>query len=154
MAENVHKTIDGNEYEIAPFLGMVGLRMQIRLSSMIGPALKEAIGALPKGKVSDLLNSSIDPAAIGSGVVALFQAIAEKDPKGEFIAELLSQTQRNGVVLSQNTINKVYAANYGEMMKAVFAVVTANGFFGLGGIGLDGLPGLMAQNFPENSKKA
>jgi hypothetical protein len=135
-------------------MGMHGWRLQLRLSQMIGPALEKAIGAMPKGKVTDMLSAEIDPSALGSGVVALFDAIASNDPRGEYVAELLSQTTRNGVLLSQGEINKVYAANYLEMMKAIFAVVAANGFFGLSGIGLDALPGLMAQASPARSTKA
>jgi hypothetical protein len=154
MAEAVNRTIDGNEYVIKPFMGMAGWRMQLRLSKMIGPALKEAIGALPKGKVADMLSSEIDPSALGGGVAALFEAIADQDPKGEFVAELLSHTTRNGALLTPSVINDVFAANYLEMMKAVFAVVSANGFFGLSGIGLDGLTGLIAQPSPARSTKA
>lgn len=153
MAEPVIKEIDGHEYEIAPFLGMRGWQMQMKLGKMIGPALKEAIGALPKGKVQNLMSAEIDPAMIGGAVTSFVDALATNDPEGKFAAQLLSQTQRDGVALSESTINKVYAANYGEMFKALIAVVVANGFFGLGDTGLDALQGLVA-NSPESSTKA
>jgi hypothetical protein len=148
MADAVTKTINSHDYEIKPFMGMHGWRIQVRLGKMVGPALKEALGSLPKGAVNDLMKAEIDPAMFGGGVSAFIDAIATNDPKGEFVAELLSQTQRDGVLLSQHEINKVYAANYGEMMKALVAVVVANGFFGLDAIGTDGLSGLMAGNSP------
>lgn len=144
MAESVHKTINGHDYEIKPFMGMHGWRIQMRLGKMIGPALKEVLGGLPKGAVADLMKAEVDPAMFGNGVSAFVDAIAANDPQGVFVAELLSQTQRNGIVLSEREINKVFAANYAEMMKAIVAVVSANGFFGLDAIGMGALSGLMA----------
>ena len=131
MIEPVTKTINGNEYVITPFAGMHGWKLQTRLGKMIGPALKEVIGSLPKGKIANLMDSDIDPSVLGGGIAALIDAIASGDPQGEFVAELLSQTTRNGALLRAATINDVYAANYTEMFKAVIAVVGANGFFGL-----------------------
>lgn len=153
MAETVKQEINGHAYEIKPFMGMHGWRIQLRLSKMIGPALKEAIGAIPKGKVANMLNVEIDPAALGGGVAALFDAISANDPDGKFVAEMLSQTMRNGAVLTPDEINKVYAANYVEMMKAIFAVVAANGFFGISDTGLGALSSLVAQQSPAPSTK-
>jgi len=154
MADAITKTIDGNEYEIKPFLGMHGWRMQVKLGKMIGPAVKDAVGALPKGKIDAILKSEIDPAMIGGAVSSFIDALAENDPEGAFAAKLLSQTQRNGRLLSENEINKAYAANYPEMVKALIAVVVANNFFGVGSFGLDGLAsGMPDQNSPESSTR-
>ncbi len=153
MAEITTKDIDGHTYEIAPFTGMVGWKMQIKLGKMIGPVAKDALGALPKGKVQSLMSSEIDPALIGGAVATFMDALATNDPDGKFAALLLSQSQRDGVALNESTINKVYSANYGEMMKALVAVVVANGFFGLGDTGLDALKELAAVS-PESSTKA
>lgn len=142
MPETVTKEINGHSYEIAPFLGMTGWRYQLRLGKMIGPALKDAIGALPKGKIDDLLKADIDLTAMGGAIAAFVDAVAAGDPDGKFVAQLLSQTQRNGVALSESEINRAFAANYGEMMQALVAVVVANGFFGVGNIGLDALNAL------------
>lgn len=149
MAENVEKTIDGHTYEISPFMGMRGWKIQMKLGKMIGPSIKEALGALPKGQLQNILEGEIDPAMFGGAITAFIDAVAEGDPDGKFVAELLSQTQRDGVVLSENQINKIYAANYIEMAKALVAVVVANGFFGLGDTGLD-LGALVAAS-PESS---
>lgn len=157
----VTKTIDGHEYEIAPFLGMRGWQMQMKLGKMIGPALKEAIGALPKGSVKSLMSADIDPSMVGGAVTAFIDALASGDPDGKFAAQLLSQTQRDGVALNESTINKAYSANYGEMFKALIAVVVANGFFGLGDTGLELIKSLVNQaeaqseaQSPEKSTKA
>jgi hypothetical protein len=153
MTETITKEINGNSYEIAPFLGMTGWRYQLRLGKMIGPALKDAIGALPKGKIDDLLKADIDLSAMGGAIAAFVDAVAEGDKDGKFVAQLLSQTQRNGVALSESEINRAYAANYGEMMQALVAVVVANGFFGVGNIGLDRLSALTAESSPARSRK-
>lgn len=152
MAENISKDIDGHEYEIAPFTGMRGWKMQMRLGKMVGPAIKEGIGALSPGKAKDLMGAEIDPSKFGGAVSAFIDALASNDPDGKFAAELLSQTQRDGIALNETTINKVYAANYGEMFKALIAVVVANGFFGLGDTGLAALQSLV-ETSPENSTK-
>ena len=154
MADSVHKTIDGHEYEIKPFLGMHGWRMQIKLGKMLGPAVKDAIASLPKGKLDQLMKAEIDPAMIGGGVSAFIEAVAENDPDGAFAAKLLSQTQRNGRLLNEGEINKAYAANYSEMFKALIAVVVANNFFGVGSFGLGAIVSeTAARNSPESSTK-
>lgn len=153
MADPVIKDIDGHSYEIAPFLGMRGWQMQMKLGKMIGPALKEGLGSLPKGKVQNIMSAEIDPMMIGGAVTAFIDALATNDPDGKFAAQLLSQTQRDGVALNETTINREYAANYGEMFKALIAVVVANGFFGLGDTGLDAMQGLVGAS-PESSTKA
>lgn len=146
MADNIKKTIDGVDYEITPFMGMHGWRLQMRLGKMIGPVIREALGAFPKGKLAELMNSEVDPAMFGGAVSAFIDAVADNDPSGEMVAELLGQTQRDGVLLSKTVIDKVYAANYSEMFKALIAVIGANNFFGIAGSGfLAGLQKLAAQ---------
>ena len=148
--ENVVKEINGNMYEISPFMGMTGWRYQLRLAKMIGPAIQEALGAIPKGKLEEIFDGEVDVSAFGGALSSFIEAVAGNDPDGEFVATLLSQTQRNGVALSKSVINTAYQGNYGEMMKALLAVVVANGFFGVSDTGLAGLKDLAAQ-FQANS---
>lgn len=147
MAEPVQKDINGHAYEIKPFNGMTGWRMQARLGKMIGPAIREALGALPKGKVENLMSSKIDPAMFGGAAAAFVDAIATQDPDGKFAAELLSYTTRDGVPVN---ISEHYAANYAEMFKALIAVVQANDFFGIGSFGFQGALETAAQASPAN----
>lgn len=153
MQEPITKEINGHVYQIAPFLGMTGWRYQLRLGKMIGPALRDVFSALPKGKLDDILKGELDPSMLGGGVAAFVDAVAENDADGKFVAQLFSQTQRDGVALSEANINRVYAANYAEMAQALIAVVVANGFFGLGDTGLAALGSLAVPNSPENSTK-
>lgn len=134
--KTVEKSINGESYEITPFMGLHGWKLQAKLAKILAPSIRDALGALPKGKVNDLMKTEIDTGALGGAIGSFLDAIATDDPNGELVAELLSQTQRNGVLLGKNVINDVYAANYSEMVKALIAVVTANDFFGVSSFGL------------------
>lgn len=138
--ESIKKTITDAEgqshnYEIYKFTGLQGWNYQIRLGKILAPAIKEALSALPKGKLDKLLTGDIDPKLFGGAIDSFINALAINDPKGEFVAELLQNTLRDGNKLSTIEINTVYAGNYLEMMKAVIAVISANGFFGLSNFG-------------------
>lgn len=134
--ESIKKTITDAEgqshnYEIYKFTGLQGWNYQIRLGKILAPAIKEALSALPKGKLDKLLTGDIDPKLFGGAIDSFINALATNDPKGDFVAELLQNTLRDGNKLSTIEINTVYAGNYLEMMKAVIAVISANNFFGI-----------------------
>ena len=138
--ETIKKTItdvDGqsHEYEIYKFTGLQGWNYQIRLGKILAPAIKEALSALPKGKLDKLLTGDIDPKLFGGAIDSFINALATNDAKGEFVAQLLENTLRDGNKLSTLEINTAYAGNYLEMMKAVIAVISANSFFGLSNFG-------------------
>ena len=138
--ESIKKTItdaegQSHEYEIYKFTGLQGWNYQIRLGKILAPAIKEALSALPKGKLDKLLTGDIDPKLFGGAIDSFINALAINDAKGEFVAELLQNTLRDGNKLSTIEINTVYAGNYLEMMKAVIAVISSNGFFGLSNFG-------------------
>lgn len=124
-----------HEYEIYKFTGLQGWNYQIRLGKILAPAIKEALSALPKGKLDKLLTGDIDPKLFGGAIDSFINALATNDPKGDFVAELLQNTLRDGNKLSTIEINTAYAGNYLEMMKAVIAVISANSFFGLSNFG-------------------
>lgn len=138
--ESIKKEITDAEgqshnYEIYKFTGLQGWNYQIRLGKILAPAIKEALSALPKGKLDKLLTGDIDPKLFGGAIDSFINALAINDPKGEFVAELLQNTLRDGNKLSTIEINTAYAGNYLEMMKAVIAVISANSFFGLSNFG-------------------
>ena len=138
--ETIKKTItdaDGqsHEYEIYKFTGLQGWNYQIRLGKILAPAIKEALSALPKGKLDKLLTGDIDPKLFGGAIDSFINALATNDAKGEFVAQLLENTSRDGKKLTTIEINTVYAGNYLEMVKAVIAVISANSFFGLSNFG-------------------
>ena len=143
--------IDGNEYEIAPFLGLYGWKIQVRLGKMLAPAIKEAIAGLDPKKG---LDGEVNLSQMGGAISTLLEAISANDPNGDFVAELLSQTTRNGAILNKNTINSAYQANYLEMGKALIEVIKANNFFGIASSGVASAVSKMAQHFPANSTKS
>jgi len=145
MAEPVNKTINGHEYVIKPFNGMTGWQYQMRLGKMVGPAIKEGMGALPKGKLDSIMDGEIDLSAIGGAVSSFMDALATNDPDGSFAKQLLAYTTRDGVPVK---VEEHYAANYGEMMRALIAVVVANDFFGAGSFGFQGALEAVARNSP------
>lgn len=120
-----------HSYEIYKFTGLQGWNYQIRLGKILAPAIKEALGALPKGKLDKLLTEDIDPKLLGGAIDSFINALAINDPKGEFVSQLLENTLRDEKKLNINEINKVYAGNYIELIKAVIAVISANNFFGI-----------------------
>lgn len=120
-----------HSYEIYKFTGLQGWNYQIRLGKILAPAIKEALGALPKGKLDKLLTEDIDPKLLGGAIDSFINALAINDPKGEFVSQLLENTLRDEKKLNINEINKVYAGNYIELIKAVLAVISANNFFGI-----------------------
>lgn len=124
-----------HNYEIYKFTGLQGWNYQIRLGKILAPAIKEALSALPKGKLDKLLTGDIDPKLFGGAIDSFINALSTNDPKGDFVAELLQNTLRDGNKLNTIEINTAYAGNYLEMMKAVIAVISANGFFGLSNFG-------------------
>ena len=138
--ETIKKTItdvDGqsHSYEIYKFTGLQGWNYQIRLGKILAPAIKEALSALPKGKLDKLLTGDIDPKLFGGAIDSFINALAINDAKGEFVAQLLENTLRDKKKLTTIEINTAYAGNYLEMMKAVIAVISANSFFGLSNFG-------------------
>ena len=120
-----------HSYEIYKFTGLQGWNYQIRLGKILAPAIKEALGALPKGKLDKLLTEDIDPKLLGGAIDSFINALAINDPKGEFVSQLLENTLRDEKKLNINEINKVYAGNYIELIKAVIAVISSNNFFGI-----------------------
>ena len=136
MIEQVDKSINGNNYLIMPFPAMQGWRLQMRLGKLLSQPIKEALSALPKGKLDNLMSGEIDPAMLGGAIGSLMDSLSENDPQGKLVAELLANTSRNGEKLTENKINEVYAVNYDEMFKAIIAVIGANNFFGMASFGL------------------
>lgn len=146
--ETIKKEITDSEgkshnYEIYKFTGLQGWNYQIRLGRILAPAIKEALRALPRGKLDKLLTGDVSPKIFGGAIDTFINALATNDPKGEFVAELLQNTLRDGNKLNIIEINTAYAGNYLEMVKAVIAVISANGFFGVTSLSVGNLEKLV-----------
>lgn len=134
--EPYRKTIKGHDYEVTPFMGIQGWRLQLKLAKIIGPTIREGLAALPKGEISSILDGEVNVSALGGAVAGFIQAVTEADPNGDLVTQMLSTSQRDGQLLTEGAINKCYAANYGELILALLAVVEANDFFGIASFGL------------------
>jgi len=154
MADAVKETINGHDYSFHPFLGMQGWRLQIRLAKILGPSVKEGLAALPDEDAKSLMDAEINLGAVGAAVEKLTDALAEHDPNGELVAALLSNTEREGQHLKPGVIDRVYAGNYAEMVKAIVGVIRANNFFGIADFGLGGALKSVTANSPENSTQS
>lgn len=142
MLKRSEKTIGGAKYEVTAFGARQGYRLQSRIAAIFAPALKEMAGGLKGG-----LDAEIDLAAFGGGAAALVAKLVDMDPDGKLIVELFERTQRDGRVLNEVAIDDVFAANYGEMIKALIFVIEVNDFFAAASSGrLTALAGL-AGNF-------
>jgi hypothetical protein len=117
MLKSEEKTIEGIvdgaiqpvEYIVQQFPAMKAMRIAVKLGKTVGGG----IGVAAKGGFNDVMN--MDVGAIISEIMCNLDEI--ETPK--LVAEVLSQTKRNGVFLTEDVINKVYAGNFGEMFKAI-----------------------------------
>lgn len=128
------------DYAVTQFPAMQGIRLSVRLAKMFGSGIGEA--------AAGGLNAALDM-DIGNMVGAIMTNL-DADESASVIMELLSRTERNGVKLTQEVFDKVYAANYQELAAALMFVLEVNygGFFAaLGDNTLIGnLPGAGAEN--------
>lgn len=124
----------GNEhaYVVAKHGGTAGMAViETMLELGAGPiisALFSSMSVANNGVTGDL------KAALGQIDVA---AVSESIQKGlratggltKLAPMLLAHTHRDGVLLNPTAIDIAYAANYGELMKALAKVFDINGFF-------------------------
>lgn len=131
MLEKIERTIDDQPYETTQFPAMKGMRIAVRLAKTFGGGIGEAAS----GGVESVMDMDI------SKVVQAIVGNLDEEATPQLIVDLLSTTKRNDVQLTKEAIDKVYAANYGELFKALQFVLEVNfgGFIGAlvqaGGIG-------------------
>ncbi len=123
MLECKEKTIDGHEYQVTQFPAMQGMKIAVALAKLFGAGIGGAIGS---GSVAQVMNMDV------SGIVAgIFEKLDEEQtPK--LILRLFSSTHRDRRELNEVNFNDAFAANYGEMIKALKFVLEVNygGFMG------------------------
>lgn len=107
------------EYEVEQFPAMQGIRISVTLAK----TFSGAIGKSMTGKsMGSLLDADIDFGSLIAGVLENLDE--EKTPN--LITDLLAKTKRNGVSLTREAIDKVYAGNYKEMILALVFVLEVN----------------------------
>lgn len=130
--KNISGQINGDpaevEYKVTPLPAMQGMRMAVKLAKTFGGGIgKAAIDAAgSKNDEAGLMN--MDVGQIIDGILGNL----DEDETPKLISELLKGTQRNGVYLTNEVIDKVYTQNFGELFKALqFALeVNFGGFIG------------------------
>lgn len=130
--KQLSKTIGGVEYKVTQFPALRAIKVKIRIAKLLSPVIAKIMPAIgnSKGGLGDLDLASLEPA---------FNSLAEHLEPEEFSALcliLLSCTIRNDVDLGNETaFNDAFTGRLGEMYKAIWFVLEANDFFGLGDIG-------------------
>ena len=120
------KEIKGHSYEIMPFPAMYGLCLMNKFGATIGSAFR-SIGATAGYSMVSNSIAAEDAAAgmgeLGSAIHALLIALHTKDPKGEMILEIMSQTMRDGKAINKTTFDEFYTGNMSEMLEALIATI-------------------------------
>ena len=118
MARDPHKrVINGHEWEIYPWDGMHGLRMQARLAKLIGPAIGQAGGADKQ---------SLMEMDVGAVIGALVERVdAQETP--QLIRDMLHGTSVDGQDVSMDKFfNEHFAGNYAELYEGLAHIVRVN----------------------------
>lgn len=122
MLQKIERTIEDQAYETTQFAAMKGMRLAVKLAKTFGGGIGEAAA----GGVESVMDMDV------AKVVQAIVANLDEESTPTLILDLLSTTSRNGVLLNKEAIDKVYAANYGELFKALQFVLEVNfgGFIG------------------------
>lgn len=128
------KTVGDNVISTTSFGGRRGLKLKLRLMSIVGPALAKAVSSASKDDDGDV---DIDFAGIGTAVETLMGNV-ENDKAFNLIRDLLATTYVNGLDLSRDeNFDSVFASEYDILYKCLFFVIEVNygKLFKLGAIG-------------------
>lgn len=114
-------TINGHKYEIFHLPVMYNWNLYVEFMATVGdsfPGLFSAIRSLASSnqKNESINDVDIDLGQIGEGINRLFKSIHAKDPSGDMIFKILSQTTRDGVAINKNTIDGFFKGNMAEFM--------------------------------------
>lgn len=113
--ETERTAINGHDWEVTPWDGMHGVRLQARIARLVGPAL----GAM--GDAGSFLESDV-----GAVVSALADRIDEKDTP-QLIRDLLHGSFVDGKdVTIDRVFNEHFAANYAELYQGLAFILRVN----------------------------
>lgn len=127
MIESKKILINNTNYEITPFPGMQGWKIQLKLGKVLSPAFKSIL------ENENFLESKASN--LGLILKDFLEQLYNFDPNGDFVLELLSKTQRENMLVTRGLFDQVYSANYTELAKVLWEVIKTNGFFQLNDIG-------------------
>jgi hypothetical protein len=116
----VTETIDGVKYVTIQFPARQGAKILVRLTKVFGPIFKSF-------DVDNVTNTEVD--------IAAFIEKLDDDSFVQLILDLLMYTKRNGVDITDMTLDTEFAGEYLQMLKVIWFVIRANNFLGKGDIG-------------------
>lgn len=151
------KTINGAVWEVHPWPGMYGVRMQQRWGKVLAPAIEAATSHKSAADLFSEAAMSRDLSefapVIGTAVASLLESTNEDTP--QLIKDSMHGAVANGQDLSQQRIfDDHFTQNYGELYQGLAFILQVNfgSFFGLAGaIGARVSQGNPDQGQPENS---
>lgn len=117
--ETRERSIGGHSYRVTQFPGRMGLRLQVRLVKLLGPA----VGTLAAD--GNVMDAQIDGGMIGKAVGLLADRL-EEDAVEKLVVELLSGTRRDGGELGGAQIDLAFAGHYGELLQVLAFVIEVN----------------------------
>lgn len=124
MIETTEKVISGKidgvaadvTYTVKQLPAMKALRVSVKLAKTLGGGLSAAAG----GGMASVMEMDL-----GNIVKGVMENLDEEEtPK--LILELMQGVTRNGVVITPEVFDKVYAANFGELFSALKLVLEVN----------------------------
>lgn len=128
MIESKEKAIlddrgKSHKYQVTQFAAMRGLRLATRLLQLVGPGVGEAMDLAGQGGFAKIMDADIDLSAVVKELVGQL----DEDKVTSLISDLLSSTHRDEQDMNyEENFNAAYAANYGELFRALTFVLEVN----------------------------
>lgn len=135
MIQTKEKEIDGLKVAVSEFPARFGFKMQTRLTMIFGPALGTLLSGL-EAKTGSALDGEFNLDKLPGALESLFSRMNE-DKAMDLVLEILKSTRIDGVEVTNQSFDLVFAGKYHTMYKVLWFVLEVNygGFFGEGGIG-------------------
>lgn len=120
------KIINGHRWEVTPWPGMYGLKMQAKLAPLVSGVVAPMVSAMGTAKqgadpLDALMNMDVD-----SVVSTLLSHIDETQTPQLIESMLYGSFVEGRDITSANVFNEHFQANYGELYKGLAFVVQVN----------------------------
>lgn len=120
------KIINGHRWEVTPWPGMYGLKMQAKLAPLVSGVVAPMVSAMGTAKqgadpLDALMNMDVD------SVVSTLLSHIDENQTPQLIESMLYGSFVEGRdITSANVFNEHFQANYGELYKGLAFVVQVN----------------------------
>jgi|AntRauTorcE11897_2_1112592.scaffolds.fasta_scaffold15001_3 hypothetical protein len=120
------KIINGHKWEVTPWPGMYGLKMQAKLAPLVSGAVAPVINAIGGAKKGSDPVDALMAMDVDSVVAKLLSHIDETQTPALIEAMLYGSFVDGKDITSANTFNEHFQANYGELYRGLAFVVAVN----------------------------